>query len=157
MFGALIGGTGALVLGLLIGALVIGGFGYFQSGGVNVPYHMEHNQIANGFTAMDLTVTNTFKVRHVMTSEAQLYPHAPYAVFTARETYTQSLWIFTPTAGDQKDIELVMLIWGPGNDGETYDVSFGKFAHNSITVHGWGHSHTWPEGDHQGLSWLIRP
>jgi hypothetical protein len=144
-------------MGLLIGALVIGGFGYLQSGGLNVPYHMEHNQIANAFSAMDLTVGINFKVRHVMTTEAQMYPHYPYDVFSPTQSYTQSLWIFTPTAGDQKDIELVMLIWGPANDGETYDVHLGKFAWNSISVQGWGHSHTWPEGDLQGIGWLITP
>lgn len=144
LIGGMIGGAGGLFIGLLIGVLIVAGFGYWQTGGLNIPYNTEHAEISKRFTVKDITDGVVMNVKHVLTGEAAYHAYAPQDIFIARKTYTQSLWFWT--TGQSNDIEVTMTIWGPGEDGKTYAVEFGRHAGNNIQISGFGASVTWQDG-----------
>ena len=146
----LFGGTGFL-LGLLVGIAVLGAFGYMQSGGSNVPYDNEHTRIANGFVGRDLTFSATMSLQHVRTAPIEFMPNSPMNVFPAHLQTTQSLWAFS----SGNDVDVVMVIYGPGTDGESYLITFGKISPCAIEVVGWGRTVEWSIGAGQTI--VIKP
>ena len=52
-FSYLIGGVSGIVVGILIGALALGAFGFVQGGGTNIPYDLTHSDIANSVKVQD--------------------------------------------------------------------------------------------------------
>jgi len=151
LFGGVIGGLGGLLLGILLGALLVTGFGFLQSGGVNLPYDQKHKFIAENFIVQDMTTNSLTKLKHIITGPAQFYPTAPYDVFTARQSYTQSLWVWT----SEGDIDVTMTVWGPGNDAKTYLVEFGRHTGNEVRIEGFGRVFSWPEASTVGYASLT--
>jgi len=151
IFGGLIGGGAGLLMGILIGVLVFGGLSFVQYGGVNVPYNLDHLEISKGFTVHDLTDGMPMNAKHVFTGSAVYHAFAR-DVFTPKTSYTQSLWIWT--TGDSNDIEVTMTIWGPGEDGKSYLIEFGKHAGNAIQIIGFGQSVTWQKDTNEGY-WSL--
>jgi len=147
LFGGLLFGGGGLLLGILLGALAVGGYGYFSTGGVNIPYDTVHTNIANGFQVTDMTDSAGLTLRHMMTGSATYHPFASQDVFVAGQSYTQSLWVFEADG----DIDITMTIWGPG-EGDTYSVEFGRHAGNTIQIKGWGFTFSFPSGSNVGYA-----
>jgi len=145
LFGSLIGGAGGILLGLLIGVALLTGAGYVMTGGVNVPYDSNHSYIAERISVVDSTDGVTLSCKHVMSGPAEFHPYALNA-FTAKKTYTQSLWIFC--AGN--DIDVTLTIWGAGDDGHTYSVEFGRHAGNAITIHCFNDTYIWEANSDTG-------
>ena len=142
LFGGILGASGGIVVGIIIGALLFAGFGLFQTGGSSIPYDANHVKLAGLVSAVDTTTHAPFTCRHVFTTSTEFYPSASYDVFTPHHTYTESLWIFT--AGS--DIDITMVIWGPGDDNETYSFGFGRHMWNGATISGFGQTIVWTEG-----------
>jgi len=147
ILGFLVGGMGGLLLGVLLGVAFAFGFSYWQTGGVNIPYSMEHTKISKMIKVSDITDGVVLNVKHVMTTQAVYHGYAPLSSFESRETYTHSLWYWT--TGDSRDIEVTMTIWGSAEDG-TYDIEFGRHAGNSIRIEGFGQTATWPQDGNEG-------
>jgi hypothetical protein len=151
-----IGGIGGVLVGILIGALIVGGYMYTQTGGLPVPYDTNHSYIAGKFTVT--TDQGTCTLKHISTAPAVFSPNVPLDVFVPHKTYTQSLWTFDTA----NDIDVFLHIWGPGDDGKTYLCEFGRSGSGAMTISGFGQTISWPVlGDWQattmtgiGYSWL---
>ena len=143
--GFILGGLGGFLGGLIIGALLMGALGYVMTGGTNIPYNTQHTKIAEGFK---VTITHELTLKHVLSTEAAINPYSSLDVFTPHVVYGQSLWTFS--SGD--DIDVTMTIWGPGNDGATYLVEFGRHAGDAITIAGWNQSVSWPSNSNEGYA-----
>jgi hypothetical protein len=152
VIGGLVGGVSGVVIGILIGALVFAGFGFLQSGGTNIPYDQNHVNIASKISIFDTTDGVALTCRHAQTGPAAMHPYAPLDTFTARETYTQSVWFWCL----DDDVDITMTIWGPGNDGETYYLEFGRHMGNAAEIKGFGYTATWEQGTTEGYAgWAI--
>lgn len=130
ILGYIIGGAGGLVVGILIGALLMGGFGFIQGGGTNIPYDTNHSGIANSVRFWDKSYNVFETVHHLQTGPIEFSPTAPMNLFPAHLQTTQSVWIFTSGA----DIDCYMTILGPGTDGHTYSVDFSRLTANEIEI-----------------------
>ena len=144
ILGYLIGGAGGLVVGILIGALAFGAFGYVQGGGTNVPYDTNHSGIANSVRIQDKGFNVMLTVHHLQTGPIEFMATAPQNVllFPAHIQTTQSIWIFTSGA----DVDVYMTILGPGTDGHTYSVDFSRLACNEILITCGNQTVHWLEG-----------
>jgi hypothetical protein len=143
ILGYLIGGAGGLVVGILIGALAFGMFGFVQGGGTNVPYDTNHSGIANSVRVQDKQFNVMLTVHHLQTGPVEFSPYAPNSVFPAHLQTTQSIWIFTSGA----DVDVYMTILGPGNDGHTFSVDFSRLT-GSETILTYGNQTVhWLQGD----------
>lgn len=142
LLGGLVGASGGLLLGVILGALLVTGYGLFETGGVNIPYDANHAKLAAMVTVIDTTNNAPLTLKHVMTASAAMNPNAALDVFKAHSTYTESLWVFC----SGNDIDVTMVIWGPGEDGETYVFGFGRHMWNGATISGFGQSVTWQQG-----------
>ena len=151
LFGIAFGGITGLIIGILIGALALGGFTFLQSGGTSVPYDTGHNTIAQGFTVVDTTWSHELNLKHLQTGPAEFSPYAPLDLFTAHNTYTQSIWMFT--SGD--DADLFMAITGPGDDGQSYYVTFSRCMANGVEITGWSQKIAWGQGSADGMATVI--
>jgi hypothetical protein len=131
LLGFVIGGAGGLLIGIIIGVIAATGFGYWQSGGVNIPYDQNHNRIAESFVIRDVTYGATLSRKHLQTGPIEFSPTAPFSsYFPAHLQTTQSVWAFC--SGD--DIDIILIILGPGNDTRTYSLNFQRLAANEISI-----------------------
>jgi len=149
IFGGLVGGVSGVVIGLLLGVAIAQGFSFFQSGGVSIPYDTQHSDIANQITVYDTTVNAKLDLKHVQTGPAEFYPYAPMQAFRPRATYTQSLWVWC----SKEDIDVSMVIVGPGDDGKSFLIDFGRHMYNAVEIKGFGQVSTWAEGTTEEISW----
>jgi hypothetical protein len=138
LIGGLLGGITGILIGIMLGFGIYAGIYYMQTGGTNIPYNSEHSKIAEGIKVTDLATGVSMTVKHLLTTESQFYPYAPMSGFTPRKTYTQSLWMWC--SGD--DVDMVMNIWGPSDDGHSYEVGFGRFMGNPFKIEGFGQTLT---------------
>lgn len=143
ILGYLIGGVGGLVVGILIGALAFGAFGYVQSGGTNVPYDTNHSGIANSVRVQDKSFNVMLSVHHLQTGPIEFSPTAPQSMFPAHLQTTQSIWIFTSGS----DIDVIMVILGPGSDGHTYSVDFCRLTASDTLISYGNQTVHWLQGD----------
>ena len=149
-FGFVLGGVGGAVIGILIGVLIAQGLGFAQSGGTNIPYNMEHTVIANGFVVRDVTWGRTLSLHHLQTGPITFSPYAPLStMFPARHPCDQSIWTYT----SDQDIDMVLVIDGPGTDGHTYLAIFSRQMANEVSIAGFNVTLHWPSGAEPG--WQV--
>lgn len=148
--GFLFGGIGGGLVGILIGALLATMFFYVTTGGFGVAYDLNHQAIAKGFTVIDATENVYLNLKHVQTGPAEWYPYSQ-DVFTRGATYTQSLWIWC----SKNDIEISMVIQGPGDDGKSYLVGFGRHMGNAAQINGFGQAFEWSKDSDVGYASCI--
>lgn len=142
--GMLLGGMGGLIAGLLLGVLIAEGIGYWQTGGVNVPYATDHNEIANRFTVYSVTWKKNFVLTHLRTTMFTLqHSVLPLETYKVGSTYTQSNWAWT----ENGDAEVWMSITGPLSDGN-YEVDFARAGYNAVEIKGFSLSVAWAAGDY---------
>ncbi len=122
------------------------GFNFLSSGGTNIPYATDHQDIANGWTVKDLTWNHKLTLKHLQTGSNAFSPYAPMNMFTPHMTYTTSVWMWT----SEGDPDVFMTIIGPGNDGYTYSVEFGRNMGNEVWISGWNTTFTWAAGSSEG-------
>jgi hypothetical protein len=79
-------------------------------------------------------------------------PNAPLVAFPAHLKTTQSIWSFSSGS----DVDLIMIIYGPGNDGQSYMITFGRFSATAIEVVGFGRKVEWSIGT-GGQTIIIKP
>jgi hypothetical protein len=153
LMGFLFGGISGLVVGILIGALLMTAFCYFQSGGTNIPYDQTINSIANKFTVRDITWSKTLTLKHMLTAPSEIGANAPLDIFpfAYHKTYTQSFWVFC----SGNDIDATMCIWGPGDDGKSYMLEFSRVSGNAINIKGYSLDVTWAKGTNEGYAYTM--
>jgi hypothetical protein len=121
----------------------MGAVGYWQTGGVNVPYAMDHVDIANKFTVYSVTWKKNFVLTHLRTTMFTLeHSVLPLETYKKGATYTQSNWAWT----EYGDVEVYMDITGPLSDGN-YEVTFARNDYNAMEIKGFDLSVTWAAGD----------
>jgi len=121
--------TSALIL--LILALGIGAFGGFMYGQTYVvqPLH-EHQAITDSIVIHD-TRYDSYLTPKCVDAGSRIYNEGkPLAVFIDGRSYEQSTWLWQRYG----DTEIVMTIWGPGEDHKTVSVEFGKVAANPFDI-----------------------
>lgn len=143
ILGYLIGGAGGLVVGILIGALAFGMFGFVQGGGTNVPYDTNHRGIANSVHVLDKSNNVPQSLHHLQTGPIEFSPDAPLALFPPHLQTTQSVWTFT----SGQDINVYMTILGPGTDGHTYSVDFSRLTYAETLITCGNQTVHWLQGD----------
>lgn len=96
----------------------------------------DHEAIAKQVTVYDATYRRFQELHFIRSGKSrQLSVKALSAFEPQRKEYTYSLWEFR--CGD--DVNAVMMIWGPGDDGATYAVEIARLACNELEV-------TYPKG-----------
>ena len=143
ILGYLIGGAGGLVVGILIGALAFGVFGFVQGGGTNIPYDTNHTAIANSVRVQDKGFNVQLSLHHLQTGSVEFSPFAPNSVFPAHLQTTQSIWIFT----SGNDVDVYLTILGPGTDGHTFSVAFSRLMGNEAIITCGNQTVHWLQGD----------
>lgn len=144
IMGLLLGGMGGLLAGVLLGLLIAEAVGYWQTGGVNVPYAADHNDIANRFTVYSVTWKKNFVLTHLRTTVFTLQHNVlPLETFKVGESYTQSNWGWC----ENGDVEVWMSVTGPLSDGN-YLVDFARSGYNAVEIKGFSLSVTWAVGDY---------
>lgn len=145
ILGYLIGGVGGLVVGILIGALAFGVFGFVQGGGTNVPYDTNHSGIANSVRVQDKGFNVMLTLHHLQTGPIEFLAVAPQNVlqFPPHFQTTQSIWMFTSGG----DVEVYMTIMGPGIDGHTYSVDFSRLLGSETLITCGNQTIHWLQGE----------
>ena len=155
-FGYIIGGASGVVVGILIGLLAFGAFGFVQGGGTNIAYDTNHNDIANSVQVQDKSFKVQLTLHHLQTGPVEFKPFAPQTfiydgegggddptLFPPHLQTTQSIWIFTSGG----DIDVYMRILGPGSDGHTYNVDFSRLTASETVITCGGQTVHWYSGD----------
>lgn len=150
--GYLIGGAGGLLVGVIIGAALVSGFGWIQSGGVNIPYDQTHSAIANHVKVRDVTWGRNLAVKHLQTGPVEFSPYAPQSIyFPAHLQTTQSIWVWT--SGD--DVDAVMCIVGPGNNSKAYVVLLSRMMANEASITCFNQTATWKKDTDVGTVTFV--
>lgn len=156
----IIGGAGGLVVGILIGAVLMAGFGFVQGGGTNVPYDTNHSDIANSVRVQDKQFNVNLTLHHLQTGPVEFDPFAPQTfiydgggggddktLFPPHLQTTQSIWSFTSGG----DIDVYMRILGPGSDGHTYNVDFNRLTGSETIITCGSQTVHWYSGEYMNM------
>ena len=109
--------------GFFIGSLA-GGF----VGQLTVP--ASHKAIVEKIEVKDTKAIFALTPIFVISKTATWGKGIPLSIFDYSSDYTQSTWLWQR----YDDVEFVMTIWGPGNDGKTYLIEFGKVSNDPFTI-----------------------
>ena len=145
----LIVGAPSLVVGIMIGLSIAVAFAFWQTGGVNVPYDLNHNTIAESVV---VTVSGReCELKHVFTSVARFLPQdiINIAAFLKGGDFTQSLWVFTI----ENNVQVAMTIWGGAErpDNETaYLIEFGRLTFEQVSIQGVTFNIDWIANSQEG-------
>ena len=159
LFGAVLG----LLPGILIGALVVTGVGYYESGGTQIPFNLEHNKIA---AEINVRVDGkNCEMKHLLSTLAPFYPQtviidgepsnsnpqgikniAKFAKSTGN--LPMSVWGFSQGG----NIQVVMTVMGPPNSNDTnvYLLEFGRLTFLSVSITGLDVNVAWANGSWDG-------
>jgi hypothetical protein len=139
-------GTGGLLVGLMIGIALMGVFGYWETGGINIPFNLEHIGIAGNIQV--IVAGKTCESHHVLTTIASFVPQDVKAdvkdifAFANGGQFTQSLWTFTQS----NNVRVSMKIWGPAENTTTYIIEFGRLTFQDVEISGFDFSISWTGG-----------
>lgn len=147
--GIIIGGMGGLLLGIVLGVAFALGVGYWQTGGVNIPYNMEHNTIADSISVY--VSGRKCELKHVFTSVAEFVPLDIINIipFAQGGEFTQSLWVFSK----ENNVQIAMTIWGGAETSENkiaYLIEFGRLTFEQVKISGVTFTIEWPASSHEG-------
>ena len=109
--------------GVFIGSLA-GGF----VGQLTTP--SSHNAIIGKIRVKDTKANLYLTPKFVCSKTVTWGKGIPLSIFTSDYDYQQSTWIWQR----YDDTEFVMTIWGPGNDGKSYLIEFGRLAADPFTI-----------------------
>jgi hypothetical protein len=135
-FLALLLGSGVgLVVGVMIGALIVMGFGYFESGGTQIPFNLQHNALAGKVNV--LVDGKTTELKHLLSTLAPFYPQdikniARFAKSTG--SLPMSVWGFVQSG----NVQVCMTIIGPPNNNysDVYILEFGRLTFSAVHIAG---------------------
>ena len=116
-----------LLLILLLGLIM----GVFLSPAINsflVP--ASHKAIVDKMEVIDTKANFRLTAKLVDSVSSEFGEGIPLATFDYGKVYGQTTWIWQRYG----DTEFVMTVWGPGNDGKTYLVEFGKVAGDPFKI-----------------------
>jgi hypothetical protein len=136
-----------VVVLVVLGALL----GFFLLPQVKSPPR-DHEYIAKQVTVYDKTYGCTQILVFVESGRGQMLTLVPMQFTPQTVTYTYSFWAFKTG----NDINAVMWIWGPGDDGKTYSVEVARLAGNELEITYPGGKKTFPVNSGEGyLSFLV--
>jgi hypothetical protein len=122
--------TAYLVLALLIGVGFLAGsfMGGFLAASLTVP--AKHKAIVDDMKLTLVANGLELQVKFVDSHNAEWGKGCPLSMFDVGTTYTSTTWLWQRYG----DTEFVMQIWGPGNDGKTYQISLGRVSGGNAHV-----------------------
>jgi hypothetical protein len=150
LIGFIVGGVGSLLIGIIIGALIFAGYGYWQTGGTNIPYNQAHNDIAGLITVFAGGLRCDLK--HVASSTAEFLPGSIVDIskFAKGGQFPQSVWLFSE--GGKPRLSLV--ITGPPDKSNAYILEFGRlsFVEIHVVCQRFSIDITWVQSGEQGYA-----
>lgn len=135
--------VGALIVGLLIG-LVAYPFVFSKSA------PSDHKKVIDKITILDTKTSKYLQPTFLGSRRSKWLSLLPLQ-FSADETYIQSDWGFYTVDGDYKDLNAMVSIWGPGDDGVTYNVEVARLMGNPAKIWIGSSEFTWSEGTNVGF------
>jgi len=106
-----------------------------------------HEAIANQIVVYDATFGRFQELHFVRSGKTPMLSVKPLSMFQPQtREYTYSLWEFR--SGD--DVNAVMMIWGPGDDGATYFVEISRLSANELKISYPGGEFTFPRNSDIG-------
>jgi hypothetical protein len=106
----------------------------------------DHEAIAKQVTVYDKTYGRTQTLVFVESGQGQMLILVPMQFTPQTVTYAYSFWVFKTG----NDVNAVMWIWGPGDDGKTYSVEVARLAGNELEVTYPGGKKTFPANSGEG-------
>jgi len=145
----LIGGASGLVVGILIGLSIAVAFGYWQTGGVQIPYDLNHLTIAESVTVT--ASGRDCELKHIYTSVAKFVPQdiINIAPFALGGEFTQSLWVFSR----DNNVQVAMTIWGGAQTSRNetaYLIEFGRLTFEAVSIQGVTFTVEWTASSQEG-------
>jgi len=142
--------TAQLLVSLLLIAIIVGGFMLYTDVAQQPP--KTHQTIVNKISIKDMEPGYDcyLKPRFVYAKEIA-YGQPTYGVFQTGETYMHSVWLWV--RGD--DAEWSMTIWGPGDDGATYSIEFGRLGSHPFKITVEDTEITVPKASGKGEGWYA--
>lgn len=157
------GGGVGLVVGVIIGAVIVTSFGYYESGGVQIPFNFEHNALA-GKVRVTVNGRNT-ELKHLLSTLAPFYPQtllespgsqsgsmdmrdiAKFAQSTGN--LPMSIWAFVQSG----NVQVTMSVMGPPTSNDSiYIVEFGRLTFEGVHITGLGYTVDWSQGSQDGYA-----
>ncbi len=132
--GIILGGIIGFLPGILIGALVVTGVGYYETGGTQIPFNLQHNAIAAKVSVV--VDGKNCDLKHLESTLAPFYPQdlrniAKFAKSTGN--LPMSVWGFVQSG----NVQVIMSIIGPPTDNDTiYVLEFGRLTSASVEIQG---------------------
>jgi len=142
-----LGGIGGLTIGIVLGILIAQGISFAQTGGVNLPFNMEHNDIA--YEVIVKVNGENCKLGHCYTTIAEFIPYDIKSIteFAQGGEYTQSLWVFT----QENNVQVTMVITGP-NSQNGYILEFGRQTPASVYIKAFQYTVDWSQASGEGYA-----
>lgn len=129
-----------------IAFLVIGAcLGYYLAPQLNFP-PKDHESIAKQVIVYDKTYGRAQVLVFVESGRGQLLSLVPLQFTDQTKEYQYSFWVFKTG----NDVNAVMWIWGPGDDGKTYSVEIARLAANELEIVYPGGKVTFPANSNEG-------
>lgn len=139
---AIVGIVCALLLGLVVG---------FVSNPVitQATAPADHKTVIDNITIIDTKTNKQLTPRFWGSRTSKMLSLVPLQ-FSPNKTYTQSDWGFYSMEGNYADLNAVVSVWGPSDDGKTYNVEVARLMGNPATITVGQRTFTWSEGTNIG-------
>jgi hypothetical protein len=131
----------ACVVLVILGALI----GFYFAPQLKFP-RGDHEYVAKQVIVYDKTYGRTQTLVFVESGQGQMLSLVPMQFTPQTVTYKYSFWVFK----SGNDVNAVMWIWGPGDDGKTYNVEVARLAGNELEITYPGGKKTFPANSDEG-------
>jgi len=113
-----------ITLVAIIGVVALAIYFYTSPRVIGIP--QDHSQIINDLDVVEVGTSETFSLSSLcVDSGSRVFgENWPLSIFETGETYTQSTWIWQR----EGDTEACLTVWGPGDDGKTYDLELSRLV-----------------------------
>lgn len=129
--------VGCIIIGYILGAL-------YSKQLVTPP--SDHEAIAKQVIVYDKTYGRAQTLVFVEAGTGQMLSLIRLEFTPQTKDYKYSFWVFKTG----NDVNAVMWIWGPGDDGKTYSVEVARLMGNEAEITYPGGKATWPAGSDVG-------
>jgi len=95
------------------------------------PVTPNHQAIVDDIEIVDTEINMKLEPKLVSSGTLEYGKTPELSTFTTGKQYPQTTWVWQRFG----DTEWCMTIWGPGDDGETYAIEFGRLACHSFIIY----------------------
>lgn len=95
----------------------------------------DHKELIQKITIVDVTFNRVLQPKYLSGMEkTMMLSVTPMGAFKFGEIYTQTNWGFYSVKDGYEDLNAVVSIWGPGDDGKSYSVEVGRLMGNGAKI-----------------------